>query len=166
MSAAKESIHMKLKTSCTLVTLAFACVTAQAQTQTLKEVTQQAVLSNPEVQARWHAYEAANHERAASAGAYLPRVDLAAGAGRDDVDDPLRSSKLTRNSNSLTLTQMLFDGFLTKNDVARLDHARLARLYELHDTTEGVVLDVRPAPELRRGVSAWRSRLLSLRWRG
>ena len=136
---------MKLKNTCalaTLVALAVASLASHAQTQTLKEVTQQAVLSNPEVQARWHAFEAAGHERAAGAGAYLPRLDLAAGIGRDNQDDPLRTSKLSRSSTSLTLTQMLFDGFLTKNDVARLDHARLARLYELRDTTETVVLDV------------------------
>ena len=133
---------MKLKTLCGLVALAIISVTAQAQTQTLKEVSQQAVLSNPEVLARWHAFEAANSERAAGAGAYLPRLDLTAGTGRDDLQDPLKNNKLSRNSSSLTLTQMLFDGFLTRNDVARLDHTRLARLYELRDTSEAVVLDV------------------------
>ncbi len=133
---------MKLKTTCALMTLAIACAGAHAQTQTLKQVTQQAVLTNPEVLARWHAFEAANNERAASAGAYLPRVDLTAGTGKDDLDDPLKSNKLSRNSTTLTLTQMLFDGFLTKNDVARLDHTRLARLYELRDISESVVLDV------------------------
>ena len=133
---------MTLKLTCALVALAFASATAHGQTQTLKEVAQQAVLSNPDVQARWHAFQAANNERAAGAGAYLPRVDLTAGTGRDDLDNPLNTGRLTRNASSLTLTQMLFDGFLTKNDVARLDHARLARLYELRDTTESVVLDV------------------------
>ena len=133
---------MKLKTLCGLVALATISVAAQAQTQTLKEVSQQAVLSNPEVLARWHAFEAANSERAAGAGAYLPRLDLTAGTGRDDLQDPLKNNKLSRNSSSLTLTQMLFDGFLTRNDVARLDHTRLARLYELRDTSEAVVLDV------------------------
>ena len=133
---------MKLKTICALVVLALHAASGHAQTQTLKEVTQQAVLSNPEVLARWHAFEAANNERAAGAGAYLPRVDLSAGTGRDDLEDPLKTNRLTRHSTSLTLTQMLFDGFLTKNDVARLDHTRMARLYELRDTSEAVVLDV------------------------
>ena len=133
---------MTLKFTCALIALAMASLSAQAQTQTLKEVTQQAVLTNPEVLARWHAFEAANNERAAGAGAYLPRLDLSAGTGRDDLEDPLKSNTATRRSTSLTLTQTLFDGFLTKNDVARLDHTRLARLYELRDTSETVVLDV------------------------
>lgn len=133
---------MKLKTSCALLTLALAALTAHAQTQTLREASQQAVLSNPEILARWHAFEAANSERAAGAGAYLPRLDLTAGAGRDDLNDPLKSNNLNRHSSTLTLTQTLYDGAQTYNDVARLDHQRMARLYELRDMSEGVVLEV------------------------
>ena len=133
---------MKFTTTCAAIALACASFAAHAQTQSLRAVAQQAVLTNPEVLARWHAFEAANHERAAGAGAYLPRLDLAAGSGRDDLEDPLKDNKLTRRSTSLTLTQTLFDGFFTASDVARLDHTRLARLYELRDTSESVVLDV------------------------
>lgn len=133
---------MMLKTSCALIVLTMATLTADAQTQTLKEATQQAVLTNPEVLARWHAFEAAGHERAAGAGAFLPRLDLNASAGKDDIDDPVKNSTLRRHASSLTLTQMLFDGTLASNDVARLDHARMARLHELHDASESVVLDV------------------------
>ncbi|MES2936004.1 MAG: TolC family outer membrane protein [Pseudomonadota bacterium] len=110
--------------------------------QTLKESAQQAILSNPEVLARWHAFEAAKSERSAAAGSYLPRVDLAAGAGREFLRDSQQSRSFNRGNVSLTLTQMLYDGFATKNDVSRLDHASLVRLYELHDTSENVALDV------------------------
>lgn len=133
---------MTLKTTCALLALAFASVAVQAQTQSLKDASQQAVLSNPEILARWHAFEAASHERAAGAGAYLPRLDLTAGAGRDDLHDPLKNNNLNRHASSLTLTQTLYDGALTYNDVARLDHQRMARLYELRDMSETVVLDV------------------------
>lgn len=133
---------MKLKTICALIALSVATLNAHAQIRTLKEATQQAVLTNPDVLARWHAFEASRHERAAGAGAYLPRLDLTAGYGKDDIEDPIRNSALRRHGSSLTLTQMLFDGALTRNDVARLDHARLARLHELHDASESVVLDV------------------------
>ncbi len=133
---------MMLKTSCALIALTMMALGAQAQTQTLKQATQQAVLSNPDVLTRWHALEAASHERAAGAGAYLPRLDLNASAGKDDLNDPLKNTDLKRHASSLTLTQTLFDGLLTYNDVARLDHARMARLYELQDASESVVLDV------------------------
>ncbi|WP_229518664.1 TolC family outer membrane protein [Massilia sp. PAMC28688] len=133
---------MKLKHTCAALALAFAPLLALGQPQTLHQVAQQALVSNPEVLARWHAFEAAGHERAASAGGYLPRLDLTAGAGRDDIRDPLKTNDLSRNASSLTLTQMLWDGALTYNDVRRLDHTRMARLYELYDVSETVVLDV------------------------
>jgi len=115
---------------------------ADAQVQSLKEAAQQAVLSNPEVLSRWHAYEAASGERNAAAGAFLPRLDLSAGAGRDRFDQPTLKSNLNRNSTSLSLTQLLYDGFATSNDVKRLDYARRVRLYELFDITESATLEV------------------------
>lgn len=115
---------------------------AVAQVQTLKESAQQAVLKNPEVLARWHAFEAAVAERNVASGALFPRVDLTAGRGREDRDDPLPQLNYNRNSTSLTLTQLLYDGFAVSNDIKRLDHARLVRLFELYDASEEVALEV------------------------
>ena len=36
----------------------------------------------------------------------------------------------------------MYDGFATRNDVKRLDHARLVRLFEFFDTSESVALEV------------------------
>lgn len=118
---------------------------ASAQIQTMKESAQQAVLSNPEVLSRWHAFEAANSERDVASGAYLPRLDLTASAGhekRNDAIQHLDFNENATNSTTLTLTQMLYDGFATRNDVKRLDHARRVRLFELYETSENVALDV------------------------
>ena len=49
----------------------------------LKEAAQAAVLKNPEVQARWHAFREATEEVGVARGAFLPRVDLLAGAVRE-----------------------------------------------------------------------------------
>lgn len=129
-----------IKTS--LLALLLAPLLAQAQVQTLKDAAQQAVLSNPEVQAKWHAFRAANGERDVAAGGFLPRVDLQAGVSREEHNEPLLVNNYNSRYGTLTLSQMLYDGFATSNDVARLDHNRLARLYELYDTTESTVLDV------------------------
>ena len=37
---------------------------------------------------------------------------------------------------------MIYDGFATSDEVDRLDHNRLVRLYELYDVTETTVLEV------------------------
>jgi outer membrane protein, adhesin transport system len=109
---------------------------------TLKEAVQKAVLSNPEVLARWHTFKAADSERDFGAGALLPRVDLSAVSGpeRSNPSTAIGSSYNT-NSSSLTITQLLYDGFATRNDIKRLDHARLVRLFEFFDTSESVGLE-------------------------
>ncbi|WP_096696676.1 TolC family outer membrane protein [Polaromonas sp. AER18D-145] len=109
---------------------------------TLKEAAQNAVLNNPEVLARWHTIKAADGERDVGAGALLPKVDLAAGSGAERRNAAATiGTRFDRNSASLTITQLLYDGFATRNDVKRLDHARLVRLFEFFDTSESVALE-------------------------
>jgi adhesin transport system outer membrane protein len=119
---------------------------ADAQTPpaplTLREAAQKAVLSNPEVLARWHTLKAADFERDVGAGALLPKVDLLAGAGAERRSDNTTRSRYDRTSSSLTITQLLYDGFATRNEIRRLDHARLVRLFEFFDTSESVALEV------------------------
>lgn len=122
--------------------LAFLPFCAYAQVQTLKEVTQQAILSNPEVLSRWHNFQAAGSERDAASGGYLPSVNLNAGAGRDVNENRLGKTDFNRNGASLSLNQMLYDGFLTSNEVMRLDYTRLVRFYELRDASENIALEV------------------------
>ena len=121
--------------------LALAPTLTLAQPLTLKDAARNAVLNNPEVLSRWHTFKAAESERDAASGAFLPRLDLTAGVGREKRDDPLLQLGYTRNSTSLTLTQMLYDGFATLNDVKRLDHARLLRALEIQDSAESVALE-------------------------
>jgi adhesin transport system outer membrane protein len=127
----------------TVLMLAMLPVFAQAQVHTLKDAAQEAINSNPEVQAKWHAFMAANGERDVAAGGYLPRLDAQAAVAREEHNEPLlQNTNYNSRQGNLTLTQMLYDGFATSNDVARLDHNRLERLYELYDTSESTVLDV------------------------
>jgi outer membrane protein, adhesin transport system len=122
--------------------LASACSTSVlAQQDTLKSVAQRAVLSSPEVLQKWHAYRAADAEKDVAFGGYLPRVDLAAGIGRENRDDPIMVKDYTRRSTTVSLTQMLYDGFATRNEVKRLDHARQVRYFELLDASETVALE-------------------------
>ncbi len=114
---------------------------ALAQVMTLQNAAQKAVLSNPEVLQRWHAYKATQGERDAAFGGFLPRLDLSASKGRDHRDDPLLKKDYTRNATTLTLTQMLYDGFATRNEVKRFDHALVVRLFELQDASETAALE-------------------------
>ncbi|AXS80710.1 TolC family outer membrane protein [Dechloromonas sp. HYN0024] len=109
---------------------------------TLKEVAQTAVLNSPEVTSKWHAYRAAEEEIGVARGGYFPRVDLTAGSGRESLRQPSASDRdYTRSGYLLSLNQMIFDGFATRNEVRRLDKARIVRYYELLDASEGVALE-------------------------
>ncbi len=124
------------------LTLGMALVNAAwAEQETLKSVAQKAVLNNPEVLQKWHAYGAAANEREVAAGGYLPRVDLIAGTGREHRSDPILRRDFDRTSATLTLTQMIYDGFATRNEVRRLDHARQVRYFELLEISENTALE-------------------------
>ena len=103
----------------------------------LKEAAQLAVLSNPEVLSRWHTIKAAQGERDAARGALLPRVDLSLAKGRERGD----LGNGSRSANTLSITQLLYDGFSTRNEIERLDHATRIRMYEFFDTSEAVALE-------------------------
>ena len=121
---------------------------AERQFATLRDIAQKAVLNNPEVVAKWHNFRAAVEEVGVASGAYLPRVDVTAGAGREYLKQPQFSgSKVTqegyydRNGWLVSLNQMLFDGFATRNEVKRLGKAQLVRYYELLDASEAIALE-------------------------
>jgi adhesin transport system outer membrane protein len=110
---------------------------------TLKEAAQAAVLKSPEVEARFHAFREATEEAAVARGAYLPRVDFSAGTGREKIIQDRVGTNVTfgGNDRTLSLRQMLFDGFATSSEVNRLGRAALARYFELLDATENTALE-------------------------
>lgn len=122
--------------------------TPEQQFATLREIAQKAVLNNPEVVAKWHNFKASAEEVGVASGGFLPRVDVTAGIGREYLKQPLFSgSKITqegyydRNGWLLSLNQMIFDGFATRNEVKRLGKAQLVRYYELLDASEAIALE-------------------------
>lgn len=107
-----------------------------------RDAVRKAVESNPEVQGSWHAFRAAENEQDAARSGYLPRVDLEAGAGRERLRRPGSSTDSYSTSGaSLTLTQMLYDGFFTRSEVSRFGHARMVRYFELLEDVENVALE-------------------------
>lgn len=112
--------------------------------RTLKEVAQQAVLNSPEVRARWHAFQETSEEVGVVRGAFLPRVDATGGTGREKLDQPsagINNLSYTRHGYTVGLSQMLFDGLLTYNEVKRAGRARLVRYFEFLDASEAAALE-------------------------
>lgn len=136
-----------IKLSLTALSLAILSVGAHAQnTQPtgLAAAVQQAINNNPDVTARLNALRAAGNEVDVARGQYLPSVDLTASVGRDSDRITSRSpasQSLSRNGLALSATQILWDGMATRQEVTRLDHARLTRYFEFLSTTEETALE-------------------------
>ena len=102
-----------------------------------------AVLKSPEVLSKWHAFREAEEEIGVAQGGFLPRVDLTAGTGQNkrNQSDLNIDQSYSGNESTLSLRQMLFDGFATSNEVKRLGRAKLVRYFELLDASENAAAE-------------------------
>jgi adhesin transport system outer membrane protein len=105
---------------------------------TLRQVVEHAVTNNPEVLSKWNAIRAAEGERDAARGGLLPRLDVTAGVGPERRNF---GGGYNRSSNSITLTQLLYDGYATYGELERLNHTARVRMFEFFDTSETVALE-------------------------
>jgi adhesin transport system outer membrane protein len=126
-------------------------VTAQtAAANNVKDAALQAIEFNPDVQASWHEFTAAEQEVRIARSGYLPTVDIGATTGKTNRDYDGRAS-YTNNQAQLTLSQMLFNGFRTSGEVEQFDSARLVRYYELLNAVETTALEaVRAYEDVKR----------------
>jgi adhesin transport system outer membrane protein len=128
----------------------FVLAAGYAQAQTLPEAMQQAIEVHPEIQAGVNARIAADYQLRAAKGGYLPKVDVLAGYGREGSDTPTTRAEtgkdgnttLNRGEASVRLTQMIFDGFATQNEVGRQQATVNSRAYSLLGTSERTGLTV------------------------
>ena len=136
-----------LGTSLIFVFALFASSVASAEPLvTLKQMVEKVISSNPEVQAKYHAYLGAGDEQDIARGGYLPKVDLnttyrsqESVAGQAAID---KAGTAVPDWNSeLVLRQMIFDGFATPSEVNRLGHAKRVRYYDLQEAMESNTLE-------------------------
>lgn len=113
-----------------------------AEAITLEEAAREAVLRNPEVNSRWHAYREATEGIDVARGAFRPKVDLSADIARERLNEPGRSAtSYTRRGLSAILTHNLFDGFASRSELERLSYAQRVRYFELLDASESIALE-------------------------
>ncbi len=111
-----------------------------------KQAVTEAVLSSPRVNASWYNFEAVREaERGARAG-YLPSADFLAEIGREDRDTPLIDDhNYGRDATRFSITQMLFDGFATREEVRRLGYSKLSQYYDLQRASQETALEAATA---------------------
>jgi adhesin transport system outer membrane protein len=105
---------------------------------------QRAIEGNPTVAASFDAFRAADEEVGVATGAWKPHLDAAADAGHRTYayTSPIAGSpEFAQTGVRLQLSQLLWDGLATRNEVDRLGHAKLLRWFEFLDATEHLGLD-------------------------
>ncbi|WP_367986602.1 TolC family outer membrane protein [Vibrio sp. NTOU-M3] len=111
------------------------------QAQTLEQAVAITLATNPEIKGIFNEYASVVKQHDAASGAYLPSLDLDAGIGYEGID-PVSSSgredtDLTRKEASITLTQLIWDGSATLNDMDRTAaDAESIRLQILADASD------------------------------
>lgn len=114
--------------------------------QSLHEAVEQAVRTNPEVLASADRRLATDEQLKQAQAGYFPRVDLNTGYGRERLDSldtrllGLSDTAFTRREAGLTLSQMLFDGFGVKNDVARQEARVGSSAHQVNANAEDIAL--------------------------
>ena len=127
---------------------------------TLKEAVQMAVLNNPEIKVAFFDYLASVRDKYIAFAGYLPTLDLSIARTNEIRDDPLAGpdtggvgpssaspafANYGTTVNSLTLNQMVFDGFATKFLVEQYDATTRSQLFNLEAVTQNVALETTKA---------------------
>lgn len=113
-----------------------------SEMNTLRAVVVQSIATNPEVLASWEIFQSVEYEQDAAWGGYLPSVDVTGRAGYEGYRSNSQTSDYQTAEVSFAFTQMLYDGFLTRDEVERLSAEKLVRLCELLEMSENTALTV------------------------
>jgi len=121
--------------------------------QTLMEAAAYTIESSPDIAVVKSQYLSRIEQIGIAKSGYLPTVDLALGYGREWTDSPStrasqgehKDKKLNRGEASLTLSQMLYDGMRTSNDMDRTRAEAVAHRYQLWTAAENTTLEVADA---------------------
>jgi outer membrane protein, adhesin transport system len=134
-------------TKCMLVALVcalspFTQIAGAEPVSSFRGAVTRAVLSSPRVNASWFNFEASREAEQVVRGRYYPSVDLIAEIGREKRETPaFEIGHYTRDAARVSVTQMLFDGFQTREEVAQLNFEKLALYYQLQRDSQEAALE-------------------------
>lgn len=105
--------------------------------------------SHPDLHIVFSRYKAYEEQRRQAKSGYYPQLDIAAGYGYENTNSPSiraltggNDRSLHRGEASISLRQMLFDGFRVSSEVARLHNEAKAEQYSLLAKAEDTALSV------------------------
>ncbi|MFZ3500680.1 TolC family outer membrane protein [Vibrio harveyi] len=113
--------------------------------QTLEQAVENTLISNPDIKSAFNEFVSKRYVNEASSGAYLPSVDLDAGVGYEGInpaESNRKSTDLTRKEATITLTQLIWDGSATLNDIDRTAADAESVRYQLLADAQDKALEV------------------------
>ena len=113
--------------------------------ETLTEAVDTTIKSNPTILAETNRRLSVDQTIDQARAGYYPKVDLNMGIGRERTDSPTTRPDhrkwLTRGEAELTASQMLYDGYATKNSVDQTTSLAESAGYSVADTAETTSLN-------------------------
>ena len=113
----------------------------------LAATVEDAIMHSPEFREQIKIHQGVQSDLKGAEGSWYPVIDLGAGIGQEEIkfEDSTRDSSLTRTETNIRLTENLFEGFGTENEIAR-QQARLdAAGYSSQATANQIALDMASA---------------------
>ena len=133
----------KATTMVLVLSLAFAAPSQAQQATSLSQSVERAVLTHPELGARFQDFQSSLEGQNVARGALLPEVNASGWLGREWRGSTSLSPSYdwNRRGYSLELRQLIFDGFSTVNQIKQLGFEKLAGYYELLASVDNVALE-------------------------
>ncbi len=133
--AVKNAIYLGI-----IITFIFSPVT---HAMTLEETIEDAIVHNPEFRAEVKQYRSIEAEVKGAKAGFLPSIDLNVGIGYEEVNNQSIDNTgdgLTRREASIRLTQNLFAGFGTVNEVGRQEFRLDAQGFQAESKANDIAL--------------------------
>lgn len=117
-------------------------ILSSVSAETLQEVVDYTIHNSPDVRATASDRRAVEQEIDQARAGYFPRIDIDAGYGFEHTDSPSTRARgdggwnRSRKELGLALDQMIFDGFLTRNEVRRHTARTNSRAHTVHAQAE------------------------------
>jgi type I secretion outer membrane protein, TolC family len=116
-----------------------------ASAASLDQTITKSLLDHPQVKQAYDNYVTRTHQIDQARGGYFPKLDVVAGIGPEKYDSNQSSTdgkNLTTKEISLSLSQMIFDGFDTSSNVDRTKAEAQAQRYALYALANNTALRV------------------------
>jgi len=104
-----------------------------------------ALLVHPEVRAKIHIYRQVTADQLIAESSNGPSIDVEASTGLYNTDSPATANSDKSYDSSrvqLSLTQNLFNGYDSENQIKQTSSRARSSLYDIYDTTDNVALDI------------------------